>query len=413
MIEVPQQTTTSGTITQHTSPTLCIAGSYFHTEKQGGVETQIYYIGKAMQQVGWNVVYLCPTTGATGWKTTNQGFQVYGFRQPNYGFQISDRQIADILGEINPDVVYQRGRTILQESGAVLRFCKHHHIPYVIALSSDVNTARFHAVFELTLTKKSWLKKLAVMPYGLWTDLKMRSTLQQADFIITQHAGQYDSLPYELQPKATILPNLHPEIIGDRLKPEKIIIAWINNYRPFKRGELFLQLAKECNDLNAQFIMVLGNAKKQYADPIIKQGKNIRNLLIYGEKTAEEIGELLSKTTLLVNTSEYEGFPNVFIQAWLQGTPTISICIDPSKALSKHHAGVVSGSFQQLVSDVRRLILAPEEVERLGRNARLFSEANHGYQHNQHRISDFFTVIAKKFGRIGTMPYNNTTTTAP
>lgn len=400
MIEVPQQTpTTSGTITEHTSPTLCIAGSYFHTEKQGGVETQIYYIGKAMQQVGWNVVYLCPTTGATGWKTTSQGFQVYGFRQPNYGFQISDRQIADILGEINPDVVYQRGRTILQESGAVLRFCKHHNVPYIIGLSTDLNTARFHAIFELTRTKKSWLKKLAIIPYGLWTDIKMRKTLQQADCIITQHAGQYDSLPIDLRLKATTIPNLHPEVVHSTSKPEKIIIAWVNNYRPLKRGELFLQLAKQCNDLDAQFIMVLGNAKKQYTNPIIEQGKNIRNLLIYGEKTANEIDILLSQATLVVNTSEYEGFPNIFIQAWLHTTPTISICIDPAKALSQHHAGIVSGNFQQLVADVRRLILNPQQAHSLGKNARIFAEINYGYYHNHHRISIFFTAIAEKFGR--------------
>lgn len=349
-----------------------------------------------MQQLGWRVVYLCPTAGPVGWQTDDGAVGVYGFRQPSYGFQIDSTQIAKILQEISPDVMYQRGRSILQESGVIVRYCKRKKIPYVIGLSSDADTKRFHGMTELSRTKQSFIKKAAIIPYGVWTDCRMRGTLRHADAIITQHKQQYELLPHSLSQKAIILPNLHPETAAAIIKPPEITVAWISNYRPLKRGELFLQLAEQCSDLHAKFIMVLGNARQQYTATLHRQATAIPNLQIFGKLSPQEIDELLRSASLLINTSEYEGFSNVFIESWLRQTPTLSIAVDPAGILASQGIGICSGNFPQLLADLRWMIEHPTECQQMGQRARTYAEAHHGYQQNRHRIAEFFDSLLRR-----------------
>ncbi|KXK56904.1 MAG: Glycosyl transferase group 1 [Chlorobi bacterium OLB7] len=344
---------------------------------------------------------MCPTSGELGWQLDDGSIGVYGFQQPNYGFQIENSHIEKILQEITPDVVYQRGRSILQESGAVIRYCKRKNIPYVFGLSSDADTKLLHGITQLSRAKQSLIKKSAIIPYGAWSDWKMRQTLRSADAIITQHLHQFELLPPSLHHKGVILPNLHPEITGTITKPPGATVAWISNYRPLKRGELFLQLAKQCSDLNATFIMILGNARQQYTAHLINQAAAISNLQIFGKCTPQHIDEILRSAWMLVNTSEYEGFSNVFIESWLRETPTLSIGIDPAEALSRHRAGIAAKDFPELVRHVRHLLTHPDECRQLGQYARVYGETNHGLQQNSNRIAEFFLNMPGKLGKAG------------
>src|SRR5690606_5922774 len=53
---------------------------------------------------------------------------------------------------------------------------------------------------------------------------------------------------------------------------------------------------------------------------------------------------LLSRATMLINTSEWEGFPNIFLEAALSGTPIVSLAIDPDGLLSQKHCGFTARS---------------------------------------------------------------------
>ena len=51
-----------------------------------------------------------------------------------------------------------------------------------------------------------------------------------------------------------------------------------------------------------------------------------------------EVNALLEHTDLLVNTSDYEGFSNTFIQAWMRRVPVVSLRVDPDRLLSPRRA---------------------------------------------------------------------------
>ena len=97
------------------------------------------------------------------------------------------------------------------------------------------------------------------------------------------------------------------------------------------------------------------------------------NLQYLGPKTQEEVNNLLAKSHVFVNTSEREGFPNTFIQAWFRKVPVVSLTVNPDRLIDRHRLGYVSGSFRQLKNDVSTLIQDPARIDRLGSVAQRFA----------------------------------------
>jgi glycosyltransferase involved in cell wall biosynthesis len=50
----------------------------------------------------------------------------------------------------------------------------------------------------------------------------------------------------------------------------------------------------------------------------------IQNLLFKGFVPFDEVGNDFNRASFLVNTSDSEGFPNTFMQAWARGIPSLS-----------------------------------------------------------------------------------------
>jgi hypothetical protein len=84
------------------------------------------------------------------------------------------------------------------------------------------------------------------------------------------------------------------------------------------------------------------------------------NLEYVGQKTLEEVNELLARAHIFVNTSTHEGFPNTFIQAWLRDVAVVSLSVDPDQLLESQHVGIAAHSESALFAAVRTLVDKPD-----------------------------------------------------
>ena len=57
---------------------------------------------------------------------------------------------------------------------------------------------------------------------------------------------------------------------------------------------------------------------------------------------------------MFVNTSETEGFPNTFLQAWIRGVPVISF-FDPDNVIRREGLGHAVGNLEEMASTAQRL----------------------------------------------------------
>ncbi len=158
-------------------------------------------------------------------------------------------------------------------------------------------------------------------------------------------------------------------------KTQPPVVLWVGSLNERKQPELFLKLAQAIPE--ASFQLVGGSDDKEYVKKIEKEARNIPNLEYAGFIPFNEINQYFRQASVFVSTSLSEGFPNVFIQAWMNYTPVVSLNVDPDKTITRQQVGFHSGTFEKLVNDVRKLIEDRGLLRQIGDNSRRYTEKNH------------------------------------
>jgi len=87
----------------------------------------------------------------------------------------------------------------------------------------------------------------------------------------------------------------------------------------------------------------------------------------------EDVNRLLERSHLLVNTSEWEGFSNTFIQAWMRSVPVITLGVNPDGLLDNSYLGCNHVSTAEIASSIRGLASNPDLLEDMGKRSRQFA----------------------------------------
>ena len=115
-----------------------------------------------------------------------------------------------------------------------------------------------------------------------------------------------------------------------------------------------------------------------YFESVRNQALNQRNLTFVEHVPFREIGAHFRAARLFVNTSVQEGFPNTFVQAWMHGTPVVSLSVDPGGVMARHGLGIsCDGSQAALETAVSSLLADRPLWERLSRNAYAYAREHH------------------------------------
>lgn len=377
-------------------PLLCIAGHRHWSEHSGGVELQTRYLGEALKAAGWQVVYLCPSlTGKRGSQSEAPGCSIWWIPSYRYGFRVRRREVEALLEALRPDVLYQRGWGVLQESGVVLDYALRHDIPYVFALSSD-GTVRWHLPTTRSFALhryprwRSWL----LLPYALWADTRIHRTLHRAPYLFVQHAHQQAWLAQRYGRASLIVPSLHPELGRSAQKHSTPLVVWLHNYRPHAQLGLALRIAAEYDGAGVEFHLVTGSTRPEQLQELRRWRRLPAHVRLSGALPAEEAQALLERAWVLLHTGLYEGFPNSFIQAWMRATPVVSLWVDPGGVFQREAIGFCAhGDLSALRRALDRLLQDPEWRRAMGCRARAYAEQHHGLAHNSARLQYLFEGI--------------------
>src|SRR5262249_24743599 len=114
-----------------------------------------------------------------------------------------------------------------------------------------------------------------------------------------------------------------------------------------------------------------------YGARIIDALSKLPNVDYRGQVAPEKAHELIANASVLLCTSEGEGFPNIFLEACANGTPVVSMKIDPDDVIERSRLGTVSGSVEGAVEDINALIKSPERREEIAVRARNYIAAAH------------------------------------
>jgi len=265
------------------------------------------------------------------------------------------RLIWRSLSEANADIYYGfRGI-----AGIVTVYCLMRRRKLVIGIPSDME------VEEKRASK-------ANIYNWLW-----RFDLKMANYVITQTKYQQEMLKKRFGRDSIMIKAFHP-IENKKIEKEKPpFVLWVSTIRPqWKQPELFLKLATAVPE--GRFQMVGGPSEdRTFYEAIREQAGKITNLDFVGFVPHHEVCKYFEKASIFANTSDVEGFPNTFLEAWSRYTPVVSLNIDPDEIICDHKLGLHSKSFEQMVKDVKWLLADGELRRELGENGRRYVEQEH------------------------------------
>lgn len=282
------------------------------------------------------------------------------------------------LTRVNADIYYQRSACC--ETGQVALWCKLHKKSFIFALASEEDCSK--RPLTLGNNKREWIL--------------YRLGIKLADVIVAQTLRQ-QAIFCENYGLSSILVRSCSQQVDDKLlqtlsAKRNPSVLWIGRFSPEKRLEWLLDVAEKCPEITFD---VVGTANLQdvYASSLVQRTSAISNVVLHGEISHAQVEVFFAKCQLLCCTSEYEGFPNTFLEAWRVGVPVVST-FDPDDLIATQGLGRVVSNVTQLEEEIRSLLASKEQLERTSRAAFNYFINNHTIQKSLPQFSAIIDELA-------------------
>src|SRR3989441_13239646 len=147
-----------------------------------------------------------------------------------------------------------------------------------------------------------------------------------------------------------------------RTETSRKTILWIARVDPWKQPDLLLKLATRMPE--ETFVMV-GPPSPLDLDNLPRLQKLaavMPNLCLLAGVPFERTEALFGEAKLFINTAQYEGFPNTFLQAAACGTPIVSWTVNPEGILDRYQMGYFADGEWARFEQCVRLLFADEAL---------------------------------------------------
>jgi glycosyltransferase involved in cell wall biosynthesis len=304
----------------------------------GGAELQQTLLAKALARQGYDVSMVVADYGqpdGAAW----DGIKTYKAYRPGAGIPglrfIHPRwtRLWAAMKRARSDIYYTSCAGALL--GQVVMFARLHgaRVIFRIASNSDCDPA--------SLLIRYWRDK-RLYRYGL----------RHADMVLAQTPHQQQALLKNFRRDSRVVASM-TETNGRRpgFEERDIPVLWVGNIRALKRPELLLEAARKLPQL--QFHIIGGpvaGAESVY-ESTREAASHVPNVRFHGPVPYHDVGEFYERARVFVGTSEIEGFPNTYLQAWARGTPVVAF-LDPEHLIARNGMGRAITSVAQMCEEI-------------------------------------------------------------
>ena len=270
--------------------------------------------------------------------------------------------IYRLIKKLSPEIIYVKGMSYMAALGA--HYAKSQNTRMVLHISSqrNVDNPKSEPGF------KNFILNFLDRNIAKYVIRNVDQIICQANYqniLLQSNYGRCCNL---------VLPNFHPVPDNSLKKEPPLKIVWIANFKQLKQPEKFVALAENFkNQHSTKFIMIGRPASGVWQKKLFQDMNRLSNLEYMGELPIDKVNEVLSESHILVNTSQYEGFPNTYIQAWMRKVPVVTLNCDPDDLIKKKGIGYHSRTFPNMVQDVNKLIENKQMRERMGEKSQEFA----------------------------------------
>ena len=333
-------------VDRQTSPSICFVGlanlpvlaREYGRHGVGGAELQQTLLAKALAAQGYDVSMVVADYGQPDGAVWD-GIKAYKAYRPRAGIPglrfIHPRwtRLWAAMKRARADIYYTSCAGALL--GQVVLFARLHgaQVVFRIASNSDCDPA--------ALLIRYWRDK-RLYRYGL----------RRADLVLAQTPGQQQALLKNFRRESRVVASM-TDTNGRRpgFEERDISVLWVGNIRALKRPELLLEAAGKLPQL--QFHIIGGpmpGAESLY-EKVRDAAARAPNVHFHGPIPYQEVGDFYERARVFVGTSEIEGFPNTYLQAWARGTPVVAF-LDPEHLIARNGMGRAVTSVAQMCAEI-------------------------------------------------------------
>lgn len=259
------------------------------------------------------------------------------------------------------DVYYQNCGEYV--TGQVALWCRRQHKKFVYSVAAEADC-------DVQLPLLTTWRERYLYRWGL----------RLADTVIVQTRIQQQMLQEgfgresRIIPMPCVGPNDAEFIWRELAARERNRVLWVGRICQEKRPDRLLDLAEQSPDL--QFDFVGPSTDSSYCHNILERAQSLPNVIVHGRATQTQLAEFYQKAACLCCTSDNEGFPNVFLEAWSYGLPIVST-LDPDGIISRWGLGSVASDTPTLTQSIRQLLTSDGEWRNASHRARTYYRENH------------------------------------
>lgn len=237
---------------------------------------------------------------------------------------------------VDADAYFQRGAGLA--TFTISLFAKLHRRPFIFHWASDANA------------------KGPSMGDGPKVGFLYRMGRRWARWQVCQTDHQLSLLPPSEHKRAVVIPNVLDDRIAWRPGRGGDQVLWVGTIRPeVKRPDRFLDLAEALPKRRFHMVGEL-RGPPQFQTSFKARVARLPNVTWGGFTERAHLPAEYAKARCLVNVSDFEGFPNTFLEACASGVPVVSLNVDPNGLLAQRGAGVFcAGDTSQLPAAVESM----------------------------------------------------------
>ena len=266
------------------------------------------------------------------------------------------------------------------------------------------------SIYFKVITDRAHIHRLASDKDTTYVDMKSSKrpimyylyhlALKKADFLFSQSRDQQILLKNNMGYDSIVVPNGF--FIPEKSKRDsKKHILWVGRAVPLKRPLLFMELSRRFPQY--KFVMIMPstgqNTSHSFKSMIAESLDSMKDCpnFVYKDYVAfNEIQKYFDEAKLFVNTSEYEGFPNTFVQACLGAAPIASLSVNPDGFIDRYDLGrFFNDDFDAMAEFIKNMDSNKETMQSYSDNAYRYVADNHNIKNTGQAYKDAILQISK------------------
>ncbi|MFC1808881.1 glycosyltransferase family 4 protein [Candidatus Omnitrophota bacterium] len=354
----------------------------------GGAERQFYLLGRALAQKGWRVVFVTARQKNKKADTLNIDWAEHHAIDFSY---LGGNKFSFVRTVIRLFSIMKKTKTDYY----VIKMPTH-LLPFVCI---NAKIFRKKTIFWAQMDydaipkKRRHMKALAntLTNFGLYL----------CHAIIAQHQDQVVAFKKYFKREAHVINSIADCLVNEshQIAPRDIDVLWVGNASVHKQYEYVYALAEQMPEIS--FVVIMNNSDSSRYSLAETKANDIPNVSFKGQLSPFEAEAYFPRAKIVLNTSTVEGFPNTFLQAWINNTVVVSLRVDPNALLRKKGLGEVlffdSKENDELQEFLKRatnvighLLNDDEKIAEIGSKAFDYVKEFHS---PQHVVSEFLSVV--------------------